>query len=68
MATLNVELCHCKNVTTADIEKVLRKSKSLSDAIQAFDEVQKVTNCSTGCGKCHDRIVSTISEMMYEIV
>jgi len=68
MATLNTELCHCKNVTTADVEKVLRESKSISDVMQAFDEVQRVTSCSTGCGKCHDRIVSAISDMIYDIV
>lgn len=68
MATLNVELCHCMHVTTADVEKVLRESQAFSDVLQAFDEVQRVTHCSTGCGQCHDVIVSTISEMMYNII
>jgi len=68
MASINEELCHCEKVTTADVEHVLRQSKSFDDVMSAFDEVQRVTHCSTGCGQCHDRIVSTISDMMYDLI
>lgn len=68
MATINVELCHCMHVTSADVEYALRESKSLDSVMDAFHKVQQVTHCSTGCGKCHDKIVDTISEMLYDLV
>ncbi len=68
MVTENKVICNCKQVTLADIEKALRESKQMSDVRQAFESVQQVTNCSTGCGKCHDNIMDVISDMMYEIV
>ena len=29
-----------------------------------FEEVQKLTSCSTGCGGCHDKIMGIISEKL----
>ena len=50
----------------ADIEQVLHASKTFSEVERAFDEVQKITHCSTGCGGCHDEIMDTISEIMHQ--
>ena len=29
-----------------------------------FEDVQKITHCSTGCGGCHDKIMAIISDLM----
>ena len=34
------------------------------DVLSTFQKVQDVTNCSTGCGGCHDKILDAISEIM----
>lgn len=60
--TENVELCHCKHVTLADIDRALAQTDRFSDVEKEFQEVQKLTNCSTGCGGCHDKIMDIISE------
>ncbi len=60
----NIMICNCKQVSVADIEKALHESKQFSDVEKAFEEVQKVTHCSTGCGGCHDKVLDVISSMM----
>ena len=57
-------ICNCKQVSYADVENALHQMTSFSDVLEAFDEVQKVTHCSTGCGGCHDKILDAISEIM----
>lgn len=64
MLDRNVMLCNCKQVSYADVEDALRQMKNFSDVVESFDEVQKITNCSTGCGGCHDKIMEAISEIM----
>ena len=59
-------ICKCKKLSYADIEQVLHASKTFSEVERAFDEVQKITHCSTGCGGCHDEIMDTISEIMHQ--
>jgi len=59
-------ICNCKKVTYGAIEKVVRESNLLSDVLKAFDEVQRVTHCSTGCGGCHDKILDIIADFMYQ--
>ncbi len=61
----NYEICHCKKVTYADVENALHNSKTFSQVEEAFQDVQKITKCSTGCGGCHDEIMRTISEIMH---
>ncbi|WP_242841315.1 (2Fe-2S)-binding protein [Lachnoclostridium phytofermentans] len=39
-------ICRCKNVFYHDIEKAVKNGAS------TFEEVQEVTNISTGCGRC----------------
>ena len=60
----NEEICHCKKVTDMYIEYALSKSKTMGEVERAFEDVQKVTKCSTGCGGCHDKIMDIISQMM----
>ena len=61
----NIIICNCKQVSVADIEKALHEHEKFSDVEKAFEEVQKVTHCSTGCGGCHDKVLDVISQMMY---
>jgi len=60
----NRTICNCKQVSYADVEAALRQMDSFTDVLTTFDEVQRLTSCSTGCGKCHDKIMDAISEIM----
>lgn len=60
----NVMICNCKQVSVADIEKALSTMEKFSDVEKQFEEVQKLTHCSTGCGGCHDKIVDMISQLL----
>ena len=60
----NIMICHCKQVSVADIEKAMHDHAHFSDVEKAFEEVQKITRCSTGCGGCHDKVLDVISEIM----
>ena len=60
----NEMICNCKQVSYADVESALHQMERFDDVLRAFDEVQKITHCSTGCGGCHDKILDTISEIM----
>ena len=60
----NKIICNCKKVYVADIEKALQEGKHFDDVEKAFEEVQKTTKCSTGCGGCHDKVLDVISEVM----
>ena len=58
------EICHCTKVTFGDVEDALQQLPHFDDVLQAFDDVQKITHCSTGCGKCHNKILDAISAIM----
>ena len=60
----NKMVCNCKQVSVADIEKSLHEHEAFSNVEKAFEEVQMVTHCSTGCGGCHDKVMDVISELM----
>ncbi len=60
----NYTICNCKQVTYFDVEDALHTATKFSDVEKTFDEVQKITNCSTGCGGCHQKILDAISEIM----
>lgn len=60
----NYTICNCKQVTYADVEAALRRETKFEDVEKVFDDVQKITHCSTGCGGCHDKIMDAISEIM----
>ena len=57
-------ICNCKQVSYGDVDKALQQMEKFDDVLSAFEEVQKVTHCSTGCGGCHDKIMEAISEVM----
>jgi len=60
----NYMVCNCKQVSYADIANALDTQKSFADVLTAFEDVQKVTHCSTGCGGCHQKVLDLISEIM----
>lgn len=60
----NYTICNCKQVSFYDIADALAKHKNFKDVLEAFEDVQKVTHCSTGCGGCHDKVLDAISELL----
>lgn len=60
----NQIICNCKQVSLADIEKALSTQNSFKDVITAFEDVQKQTHCSTGCGGCHNKILDVIADYL----
>lgn len=60
----NYMICNCKKVSYVDVENALHNNSNFSDVEKAFDSVQEVTHCSTGCGGCHDKIIDVISQIM----
>ena len=60
----NEMICNCKQVSYFDIEDAVHSMDKLDDVVKCFDEVQKLTHCSTGCGGCHDKIMAAISEIV----
>jgi len=60
----NYMICNCKQVSYADIEDAIHAHEKFNDVLEAFEDVQKVTHCSTGCGGCHSKVLDVISEIM----
>lgn len=60
----NYLICKCKKVSYADVEDALHNEKNFESVEKSFEDVQKVTHCSTGCGGCHDKIMDVISQIM----
>ena len=54
----------CKKVSYADVEDALHNAKGFGSVEKMFEDVQRVTHCSTGCGGCHDKIMDVISQIM----
>ncbi len=60
----NYMVCNCKQVSYFDIADALHKHSKFNDVLEAFNDVQKVTHCSTGCGGCHQKVLDIISELL----
>ena len=60
----NKIVCNCMKVTEADIESALHTKENFSDVEKAFEQVQMITHCSTGCGGCHNKVLDVISQLM----
>ncbi len=61
----NYVICKCKSVSYFDVEDAMHRAEQLSDVEKIFEDVQKQTHCSTGCGGCHDKIMDAISEILH---
>ena len=64
--TENYIVCNCKQVSFADIANALDTNEKFDSVLAAFEDVQNVTHCSTGCGGCHQKVLDIISEIMME--
>ena len=64
--TENYMVCNCKQVSYADIANALDANNKFESVLAAFEDVQNVTHCSTGCGGCHQKVLDIISEIMME--
>ena len=51
----NYIICNCKQVSYKDIEQALVNHNKMEDVMEVFEDVQRITHCSTGCGGCHSR-------------
>lgn len=60
----NYMVCNCKQVSYADIANALDTNIKFDNVLSAFEDIQKVTHCSTGCGGCHQKVLNIISEIM----
>ena len=60
----NYMVCNCKQVSYNDIADALHEHSKFENVLSAFEDVQKVTHCSTGCGGCHQKVLDVISEIM----
>ena len=60
----NYTICNCKQVSYIDIANALESHTKFENVLEVFDDIQKQTHCSTGCGGCHQKVLDTISEIM----
>ena len=60
----NQIICNCKKVSYSDIEQALHQLNRFDDVLKTFEDVQKITHCSTGCGGCHAKVMDEISELL----
>ena len=60
----NYMVCNCKQVSYSDIMDVLHNNNKFDNVLEAFEDVKKVTHCSTGCGGCHQKVMDVISESL----
>lgn len=60
----NYIICNCKKVSYFDIADALHEQTKFDNVLEVFEDVKKVTHCSTGCGGCHDKVLDVISELL----
>jgi len=60
----NIIICNCKQVSYSDIEHALANHNKMEDVLELFKDVQRITQCSTGCGGCYNKVLDVISEVM----
>ena len=61
----NYTVCNCKKVSYFDILDALHSCRTFEELEKTFEELQKITKCSTGCGGCHDKVMDIISQSIY---
>ena len=62
--TENYIVCNCKQVSYNDIADAMQQNAKFDDVLNAFESIQQVTQCSTGCGGCHQKVLDIISNIM----
>ena len=61
---VNYMICNCKQVSYIDIANALETHNKFENVLEVFEDIQRQTRCSTGCGGCHQKVLDTISEIM----
>lgn len=54
----NKKICYCFNVSVDDIER------AIENGADTFQEIQGVTNCGKGCGRCLAKAKSVVDELL----
>lgn len=60
----NYTVCNCMQVKYWDILDALEDCKKFDDVMKTFEAIKDMTQCSTGCGGCHDKVMNIISDTM----
>ena len=60
----NYMICNCKQVSYIDIANALDSHTKFENVLEVFEDIQKQTHCSTGCGGCHDKVMKIISDIV----
>ena len=60
----NYMVCNCKQVSYANIADAVQNNSKFDDVLKTFESVQKITNCDTGCGGCHQKVLDIISDII----
>jgi len=55
---------NCKQVGYSDIATAVDSHNKFENVLEVFEDIQRQTHCSTGCGGCHQKVLDTISEIM----
>lgn len=59
-STIAKIVCECKGVTDMQIEELVK-----SDKAKTYEDLERLTGCGTGCGKCKNRIIETLEEFKH---
>lgn len=59
-STIAKIICECKGVTDMQIEELVK-----SDKAKTYEDLERLTGCGTGCGKCKNRIIETLEEFKH---
>ncbi len=60
----NYTVCNCMQVSYNDIADAIQNNTKFDDVLKTFENVQKITKCSTGCGGCHQKVLNIISDFL----
>lgn len=53
-------VCECKGVTDSQIEELVK-----TDQAKTYEDLQRITGCGTGCGKCQNKIKDMLEEYLH---
>ncbi len=60
----NYIVCNCAQVDYHAIASALESHTKLEDVEKVFEDVQKITHCTTGCKGCYGKVLDIISEVL----
>jgi len=57
-------ICRCHNVSYTDIYNAMNSLNEIRDIEDVFRQLQEITSCSKGCGRCQAEIKNLISDIL----